>query len=47
MLDAEAATLRHALRTAHREGVGRAYPKSLRQRVVVLRAAGKAAGRSR
>ena len=47
MLDPEVATLRHALRTAHREGVGRAYPKTLRQRVVACAQRAAAAGRPR
>lgn len=47
MFDPEAATLRHALRSAHREGVGRAYPKTLRERVVAYVRKTASAGRSR
>jgi hypothetical protein len=47
MLDPEAAILRHALRTADRPGVGRAYPKTLRQRVVTYARRAQAAGRPR
>jgi hypothetical protein len=47
MFDAEVATLRHALRTALREGVGCAYPTRLRERVVAYARQAAAAGRAR
>ncbi|HEU4405313.1 MAG TPA: hypothetical protein VFS43_08500 [Polyangiaceae bacterium] len=47
MFDPEAATLRNALRTAQREGVGRGYPKALRARVVAYAQRAHAAGRTR
>jgi transposase len=47
MFDAEASQLRHALRTADRSGVGRGYPKPLRERVVVYAQRAVAAGRPR
>jgi hypothetical protein len=39
--------LRHALRTADRLGVGRAYPKTLRERIVAYARRAHAAGRPR
>lgn len=47
MFDPEAATLRHALRSANRVGVGRGYPKTLRERVVAYTRRATAVGRSR
>ena len=47
MFDPEAATLRHALRTADRAGVGRGYPKTLRARVLAYAQRAAAAGRPR
>ena len=47
MFDAEATQLRHALRTADRSGVGRGYPKPLRERVVAYAERAVAAGRPR
>ncbi len=47
MFDAETTSLRHALRTTDRPGVGRGYPKALRARVVAYAERVAAAGRSR
>jgi hypothetical protein len=47
MFDAEASQLRHALRTADRSGVGRGYPRSLRERVAAYVQRAAAAGRPR
>lgn len=45
MLDAEASTLRYALRFAERADVGYGYPRTLRERVVVYARRAHAAGR--
>jgi hypothetical protein len=47
MFDAETTSLRHALRTADRPGVGRGYPKALRARVIAYAERAVAAGRPR
>jgi hypothetical protein len=47
MFDPEAATLRHALRSADRPGAGRGYPKTLRERVLAYAERAAAAGRPR